>query len=82
MAHFACSVRAMTPDTSGVEALVPVKSSIHWPLRVVVVYKMAESISMHWDIVLKSSQGMYNGLQSDCKCSRYHQHLGRYLSCS
>ena len=36
-AYFACSARAITPDTSGVEALVPVKSSVHLLFRVVVV---------------------------------------------
>lgn len=36
-AYFACNVRATTPDTSGVEALVPVKPSVHLLFRVVVV---------------------------------------------
>ena len=35
--YLACIVRAATPDMSGVEALVPVKSSVHSPFRVVVV---------------------------------------------
>ena len=35
--YLAFSVRAATPDMSGVEALVPVKSSVHLPFRVVVV---------------------------------------------
>ena len=37
VAYLACSVRAATPDMRGVEALVPVKSSVHSPFRVVVV---------------------------------------------
>ena len=36
--YFACRVRAMTPDMRGVEALVPVKLSVHCPFRVAVVY--------------------------------------------
>ena len=35
--YFACRVSAATPDIKGVEALVPVKSSVHLPFRVVVV---------------------------------------------
>ena len=34
--HFACKTSAMTPDTRGADALVPVKSSVHSPYREVV----------------------------------------------
>ena len=36
--YFACSTSAATPDTSGADALVPVKSSVQSPFSVVVVY--------------------------------------------
>jgi len=35
--YLACNSSAMAPETIGAEALVPVKSSLHSPLRVVVV---------------------------------------------
>ena len=34
--HFACRARAITPEVSGAEALVPVKLSVHFPSNVVV----------------------------------------------
>ena len=34
--YFASNTSAITPDTSGADALVPVKSSVHFPYKVVV----------------------------------------------
>ena len=35
--HFACKVRAITPDIRGTEALVPEKESVHLSFKRVVV---------------------------------------------
>ena len=48
--YFACRVRAITPDMRGVEALVPVKLSVHCPFRVAVVYcEMTVNKNYFWE---------------------------------
>ena len=47
--YFACKAKAMVPDSRGVEALVPVNSSVHRPFSVVVLYIKTNSLAINTD---------------------------------
>ena len=46
--YFASRTNAIVPERSGVDALVPVKSSVHLPLNVVVLCKKRLSFTRSW----------------------------------